>query len=102
MQRRSWVAAGVLALANVAAGQTQSAPPRPESLLPDQTMLYFGTVVTAFGVAVMQRGVKSKGDAERVAERLLRAISEPHYVAGNVLQIDASIGIACSLLQGSR
>jgi diguanylate cyclase (GGDEF)-like protein len=44
--------------------------------------------------AVMQRNVKSKGDAERLAGRLLRAIGEPHYVAGNVLQIDGSIGIA--------
>ncbi len=44
--------------------------------------------------AILQRNARRKSDSERLATRLLRAISEPHSVAGLTLQIDASIGIA--------
>jgi len=44
--------------------------------------------------AVLQRHAKRACDAERLATRLLRAVSEAHHVAGEVLQVDASIGIA--------
>jgi diguanylate cyclase (GGDEF)-like protein len=44
--------------------------------------------------AILQRHARRKGDAERLATRLLRAVSEPHLVAGHTLQVDASIGVA--------
>ncbi len=43
--------------------------------------------------AILQRNAKRKGDAEGLATRLLRSVSEPHHVAGHTLQIGASIGI---------
>jgi diguanylate cyclase (GGDEF)-like protein len=44
--------------------------------------------------AILQRHAHRKGDAERLATRILRAVSEPHHVAGHTLQVDASIGVA--------
>ena len=46
--------------------------------------------------AVLQRQTKRVSDAERLAARLLRAVSEPHHVAGHSLHVDACIGIALS------
>ena len=44
--------------------------------------------------AILQRNARKREDTERVAGRLLRAIGEPHQVAGRTLSINASIGIA--------
>ena len=44
--------------------------------------------------AILQRNARKREDTERLAGRLLRAIGEPHQVAGRTLSINASIGIA--------
>jgi diguanylate cyclase (GGDEF)-like protein len=43
--------------------------------------------------AILQRNVRRKQDAERLATRLLRAIGEIHRVDQHALRVDASIGI---------
>jgi hypothetical protein len=43
MRRRSWLVAGSLVLSSLVVVRAQNAPPRPEALLPEQTILYVGT-----------------------------------------------------------
>jgi len=43
MPRGSWLQAGVLQLSGLLVAQTPDAPPRPEQLLPPETILYVGT-----------------------------------------------------------
>jgi diguanylate cyclase (GGDEF)-like protein len=43
--------------------------------------------------AILQRNVKRKQDAEKLAARILRAIGEIHRIDEQKLQVDASIGI---------
>lgn len=47
---------------------------------------------------VLLNGVEDAGDASAIMERLLTALREPVNVAGQAVQIDASIGIAMSNL----
>jgi len=51
--------------------------------------------------AVLQRNAKRKRDAEHLAVRLLRSLSQPHQVGEQRLQVDASIGIALAPKDGS-
>ncbi len=51
--------------------------------------------------AILQRNARRKEDTERLAVRLLRAIGEPHQVAGRALEIAASIGIVHAPENGS-
>jgi predicted signal transduction protein with EAL and GGDEF domain len=51
--------------------------------------------------AILQRNARKKEDTERLAARLLRAIEEPHEVAGRTIEIDASIGIVHAPENGS-
>jgi diguanylate cyclase (GGDEF)-like protein len=51
--------------------------------------------------AIMQRNARKKEDIELLAGRLLRAIGEPHQVAGRTLEVDASIGIVHAPENGS-
>ncbi len=44
--------------------------------------------------AILQRDAKCRADAEQLGARLLRALSQPHFIGGQMLQIDACIGIA--------
>ncbi len=44
--------------------------------------------------AILQRDARRKEGAERLASRLLRSLSQPHSIAGEMLQVDACIGIA--------
>ena len=46
--------------------------------------------------AIMLCGVPTTTDAVRVAERILRALSEPMVIAGRRLEVNASVGIALS------
>jgi diguanylate cyclase (GGDEF)-like protein len=50
--------------------------------------------------AILQRYTKRASDAETLAKRLLRAIRGPHNVAGNMLSMDACVGIGCAPAHG--
>ena len=50
--------------------------------------------------AVLLPGIRSAGDADRVAERLLRVLAEPIDVDGLRLSIEGSMGVACYPLDG--
>ena len=51
--------------------------------------------------AILQRNARKKENTEGLAARLLRAIEEPHKIAGHSLEIDASIGIVQAPEDGS-
>jgi diguanylate cyclase (GGDEF)-like protein len=51
--------------------------------------------------AIIQPGVKSQEEAERLTKRLLRAISEPSRVLGHEISTSASIGVVLAPEHGT-
>ena len=51
--------------------------------------------------AVIQAGVTSEAEAERLARRMLAAIGVPHNVLGHAIKIGASIGVVLAPLHGT-
>jgi diguanylate cyclase (GGDEF)-like protein len=51
--------------------------------------------------AIIQAGVKTQAQAERLTKRLLRAISKPYHVLGHEIPITASIGVALAPEHGT-
>ncbi|MCA1719208.1 MAG: EAL domain-containing protein, partial [Actinobacteria bacterium] len=61
--------------------------------------LRFGTLVARMGgdeFTVLLKGISGVGDAEEVAERIIRELEAPFVIEGHLLSITASIGIALS------
>ena len=52
--------------------------------------------------AIIQAGVKTQAEAERLTVRLRRAISEPYHVLGHEISITASIGVVLAPEHGQR
>jgi diguanylate cyclase (GGDEF)-like protein len=51
--------------------------------------------------AIIQAGVKTQAQAERLTQRLLRAIGKPYHVLGHEIPITASIGVALAPEHGT-
>ncbi len=51
--------------------------------------------------AIIQAGVKTQAEAERLAQRLLRAISAPYDILGNKISMSASIGVVLAPEHGT-
>jgi diguanylate cyclase (GGDEF)-like protein len=51
--------------------------------------------------AIIQAGIKTRDQAERLAQRLLHALGEPIHVDGRALDVTASIGVALAPEHGT-